>query len=84
MGPTRWALLVVARGGAPVWSCGGVPASRRRASEGVLRVTDENLVFESIHISLFKYNTLKDREGKTRNGKTLLIYITPIFIDHHP
>ena len=38
--PTRWALLGVALGGAPVWPCeGGGQASQRGASEGVLRVT---------------------------------------------
>ena len=39
MVPTRWALFEVARSGAPVWPCGWGPASRKRASEGVLRVT---------------------------------------------
>ena len=39
---TRWALLEVALGRAPVWPCGGGQASRRGASEGVLSVTSHS------------------------------------------
>ena len=31
--------------------------------------------FESIYIYLFKSNNIKEREGKTRNEKTFLIYV---------